>query len=72
MTGDSNGDQDLFRRLLGASVRFADVIETPESSYTLSDEYNRAFMAADEDLREACLAYARSLSSVGRKRLAKL
>jgi hypothetical protein len=31
MTGDSNGDQDLFRRLLGASVRFADVIETPES-----------------------------------------
>jgi hypothetical protein len=58
------------RRLVRAAVRFADVIETPESVYTLSDSYNRAFMACDEEMREAALAYARGLMDHDRKRLA--
>ena len=60
----------ILRRLVRAAVRFADVIETPESAYTLSDGYSRAFMHADEELREATIAYARGLSDGDRKRLA--
>ncbi len=59
------------RRLVRAAIRLADVLDCPESAYTLSDEYNRKFMAIDEDLREATLAYARGLLDHDRKRLAR-
>lgn len=58
--------------LMRAAVRFVGVIEMPESEYTLSDDYNRAFMQADEGVREATLAYARSLSDADRRRLGRV
>lgn len=59
----------ILRRLVVAAVRLADVIEVPESAATTTDEYNRRFMAADEELREASLAYARGLGESDRRRL---
>lgn len=55
--------EPVLLRLARAAVRFANVIEAPESIglHPLSDEYTEAFMAADEESREAMLAYARSL-----------
>lgn len=63
-----NGDaraEPVMRRLARAAVRMADIFDLPPGpdDAIASDE----FMAADEELREASLAYARSLSPTVRK-----
>lgn len=59
-------DSPLHRLVVGA-VRHADAIELPEAEH--GPDYHERFIATDEDLREAALAFARSLSPVDRKRL---
>lgn len=56
-------------RLVRAAVRFADAIEQPESLDPTKPDYCQRFIAADEESREAMLAYARSLGPSERRRL---
>jgi len=59
------------RRLVRAAVKMADIVAVPQGEYTMTDEYTNRFMACDEELREASIAFANSLPDHDRKRLAK-
>lgn len=62
--GNANADPMLLRLHL-AAVRFADAFEATVPSPTdveAYDRYCRRFIRADDEHREASLAYARSLS----------
>ena len=61
---------NTLRSLVRAAVRMADAIERPEDPEPHPDACQR-FIAADEELREACLAFTRGLSATDRARLAR-
>ena len=58
--------EPVMRRLSRSAVRMADILELPDGA--LADaSADGDFTAADEELHEASLAYARSLSPAVRK-----
>lgn len=54
-----------------AAVRHADAIERPEDLDERRPDWHERFMQTDEDLREAALAFARSLGKADRERLGR-
>jgi hypothetical protein len=56
-------------RLLVAAVKYADALEQPEAAQ--GPDFHERFMAADEENREAALAFARPLTKADRERLGR-
>lgn len=65
-----NGDSALHRLVRGA-VKHADAIEHPEDRDARKPDWHERFMRTAEELREAALDFARSLSKADRERLGR-